>query len=91
MSSGIVSVIIVVALIVVVALGTGILYDSRRRRPRQRFGPEHDRLVDERDSRLKAEAELAAREKRVKGVPGQEAREDAAEEATAGVPPRQPR
>lgn len=68
MSSGIVAVIIVIAVIVVVALGTGILYDSRRRRLRQRFGPEYDRLVDERDSRLKAEAELAAREKRVKGL-----------------------
>jgi hypothetical protein len=68
MSSGIVAVIIVIAVIVVVALGTGILYDSRRRRLRQRFGPEYDRLVDERDSRLKAEAELAAREKRVKSL-----------------------
>jgi len=68
MSSGIVAVVIVIALIVVVALGTGILYDSRRRRLRQRFGPEYDRLVDERDSKLKAEAELAAREKRVKGL-----------------------
>jgi hypothetical protein len=68
MSSGIVAVVIVIALIVVVALGTGILYDSRRRRLRQRFGPEYDRLVDERDSKRKAEAELAAREKRVKGL-----------------------
>jgi hypothetical protein len=68
MSSGTVAVIIVIAVIVVVALGTGILYDSRRRRLRQRFGPEYDRLVDERDSRLKAEAELAAREKRVRGL-----------------------
>jgi hypothetical protein len=67
MSSGTVAV-IVIAVIVVVALGTGILYDSRRRRLRQRFGPEYDRLVDERDSRLKAEAELAAREKRVRGL-----------------------
>jgi hypothetical protein len=68
MSSGIVAVVIVIAVIVVVALGTGILYDSRRRRLRQRFGPEYDRLVDERDSKRKAEAELAAREKRVKGL-----------------------
>jgi hypothetical protein len=68
MSSGTVAVIIVIAVIVVMALGTGILYDSRRRRLRQRFGPEYDRLVDERDSRLKAEAELAAREKRVRGL-----------------------
>jgi hypothetical protein len=65
-----VAVVIVIALIVVVALGAGILYDSRRRRLRlrRRFGPEYDRLVDERDSKRKAEAELAAREKRVKGL-----------------------
>ncbi len=68
MSSGLVALVIVIALIVVVALGSGILYDSRRRRLRRRFGPEYDRLVGERDSRLKAQAELAAREKRVKGL-----------------------
>jgi hypothetical protein len=37
----------------------------RRRRLRQRFGPEYDRLVGERDSRRVAEAELTERERRV--------------------------
>ena len=68
MSAGIITVIIVIAAIVVVAVVAGVVYDSRRRRLRQRFGPEYDRLVGERDSRLKAEAELAGREKRVKDL-----------------------
>jgi hypothetical protein len=38
----------------------------RRRRLQQRFGPEYDRVVGERNSRHKAEAELTAeRERRV--------------------------
>jgi hypothetical protein len=68
MSSGIISVIIVIAIIVVAAIGTGIYYDARRRRLRERFGSEYDRLADEQGSRLKAEAQLAARERRVKGL-----------------------
>jgi hypothetical protein len=68
MSAGIVTLIIVVAAIVVVAVGAGVVYDARRRRLRQRFGPEYDRLVGKRESRRKAEAELAEREKRVRGL-----------------------
>jgi hypothetical protein len=68
MSAGIITAIIVVAAIVVVAVVAGVLYDGRRRRLRQRFGPEYDRLVEERESRLKAEAELAGRERRVRGL-----------------------
>ena len=41
---------------------------SRRRRLRQRFGPEYDRLVGERDSRRTAEAELTGRERRVRDL-----------------------
>jgi hypothetical protein len=37
----------------------------RRRRLQQRFGSEYDRVVGERDSRRKAEAELTERERRV--------------------------
>jgi hypothetical protein len=40
----------------------------RRRRLQQRFGPEYDRVVGERDSRRKAEAELAEREHRVEDL-----------------------
>jgi hypothetical protein len=68
MSAGIITVIIVIAAIVVVAVVAGVVYDSRRRRLRQRFGPEYDRLVEERESRRKAEAELAGREKRVRDL-----------------------
>jgi len=68
MSAGIITVIIVIVAIVVVAVGVGVVHDGRRRRLRQRFGPEYDRLVAERDSRRQAEAELTEREKRVKGL-----------------------
>jgi hypothetical protein len=40
----------------------------RRRRLQQRFGPEYDRVVGERDSKRKAEAELTERERRVKDL-----------------------
>jgi hypothetical protein len=64
MSAGII-VAIVVAVVVVAALVIGVMAASRRRRLQQRFGPEYDRLVGERDSKRKAEAELTERERRV--------------------------
>jgi hypothetical protein len=64
MSAGTI-VVIIVAILVVVAIVAGVVYDTRRRRLRRRFGPEYDRLVGETGSRKKAEAELAARERRV--------------------------
>ena len=67
MSTGITVIIIVIAVIVVAAVA-GILYDTRRRRLRQRFGPEYDRMVEEKGSRTRAEAELAGRERRVAGL-----------------------
>jgi hypothetical protein len=67
MSTGIVLA-IVVAAIVVAALVVGAMMVMRRRRLQQRFGPEYDRLVGERDSKHKAEAELAERERRVQGL-----------------------
>jgi hypothetical protein len=57
--------IIVVIAIVVVAGVVAAVMSARRRRLRQRFGPEYDRVVDEHDSRMKAEAELARRQRRV--------------------------
>jgi hypothetical protein len=59
-------VVIIVAAIVVAALLTGLMMAQRRRRLQRRFGPEYDRLVGERDSRLRAEAELTQRERRVR-------------------------
>jgi hypothetical protein len=59
-------VVIIVAVIVAAALLAGLMMAQRRRRLRRRFGPEYDRLVDQRDSRLRAEAELTQRERRVR-------------------------
>ena len=67
MSSGTI-VIIIIAIIVVVAIVAAVAYEARRRRLRQRFGPEYDRLVEEGASRRQAEAELAARERRVRDL-----------------------
>src|SRR5450755_1167524 len=59
-------VVIVVVVVVAAALVTGVLAYLRRRRLQQRFGPEYDRLAGERDSKLKADAELTQRERRVR-------------------------
>lgn len=66
MSTGIV--IIIVVILVLVAVVAGFMYDQRRRRLRQRFGPEYDRMVEEKGSRTKAETELANRQRRVAGL-----------------------
>jgi hypothetical protein len=42
-----------------------VAMEMRRRRLRQQFGPEYDRLVTELGSRRKAEAELSARQRRI--------------------------
>ena len=60
--------VIVAAVVVVAVLAIGVTAVRRRRRLRQRFGPEYDRLVGERDSKRKAEAELTGRERRVDGL-----------------------
>jgi hypothetical protein len=60
--------VVVAAVIVVAVLLIGIMAVRRRARLRQRFGPEYDRLVAERDSKLKAESELTSRERRVDGL-----------------------
>jgi hypothetical protein len=57
---------IVVVVIIVAALIAGATLAARRRRLRERFGPEYDRVIEGSDSRLRAEAELASREKRVR-------------------------
>jgi hypothetical protein len=65
MSTGTTVVIVVIAVIVIGAVVAVAYSAARRRRLQQRFGPEYDRLVTEHDSKLKAEAELARRERRV--------------------------
>jgi hypothetical protein len=67
MSSGTI-VIIIIAIIAVVAIVAGVAYNARRRGLRQRFGPEYDRLVEQGATRRQAEAELAARERRVRDL-----------------------
>ena len=64
MSTGAVIAIVVVIVVVIAALALGAM-EMRRRRLRRQFGPEYDRLVSETGSRRKAEAELAARQRRV--------------------------
>jgi hypothetical protein len=64
MSTGAVIAIVVVIVVVIAALAVGAM-EMRRRRLRQQFGPEYDRAVTETGSRRKAEAELAARQRRV--------------------------
>jgi len=67
MSTGII-VGIVVAVVVIGTVAFGMMAVLRRRRLQQRFGPEYDRLVGERDSRREAEAELTERERRVEDL-----------------------
>jgi hypothetical protein len=58
-------IVIVVAVIIVAAAVAFFAMNARRRGLRQRFGPEYERLASEHESRRKAEAELAGRERRV--------------------------
>ncbi len=57
-------IIVIIALVVIAGVAAAVM-SARRRRLQQRFGPEYDRVVDEHDSRMKAEAELSRRERRV--------------------------
>jgi hypothetical protein len=65
MSTGI---IVVIVVLVVAAAVVGTMAVMRRRRLRERFGPEYDRLAGERDSKLKADTELRERERRVQSM-----------------------
>jgi len=66
MSTGII--VIIVIAVIVVAAAVAIMYQARRRQLQQRFGSEYDRMVEEKGSRPKAEAELAGRQRRVAGL-----------------------
>ena len=57
---------IIVAVVAILAIGGWLLYNKRHSEHlRSRFGSEYDHQVEEVGSRSKAEADLAAREKRV--------------------------
>jgi hypothetical protein len=63
----------VIAAVVLIALVVGVIawfviQKQRTLKLKQRFGPEYDLTVSEFGSRLKAEAELTSREKRVAGL-----------------------
>jgi hypothetical protein len=60
------TVVIIVVAIVVIALIVVAAMAARRRRLQQQFGPEYDRVVSERESRLRGEAELSERQRRVR-------------------------
>jgi hypothetical protein len=64
MSTGAVIAIVVVIVVVIAAVALGAM-EMRRRRLRQQFGPEYDRVVSETGNRRKAEAELSARQRKV--------------------------
>jgi len=68
MSTGALVVIIIVVVIVVAAVVIAAMAAARRRRLQQRFGPEYDRVVGERGGQLKAESELAGRERRIRSL-----------------------
>jgi hypothetical protein len=68
MSTAIMIVSIIAAVIVAATLAIGMMAVLRRRRLRHRFGPEYDRAVGENDSKLKADASLKERERRVRDL-----------------------
>jgi hypothetical protein len=59
---------IIIAVIVVVAAIVVASGELRRARMRRQFGPEYDRLAQELGSKKKADAELAARQRRVEAL-----------------------
>jgi hypothetical protein len=67
MSSGTIAIVIVVV-IIIAALIAAAAVTTRRRRLQQQFGPEYERAVTEQNSRLRAEAELTDRQRRVRGL-----------------------
>jgi hypothetical protein len=65
MSSGTIAIVIVLVIIVAALMAAAAL-TARRRRLQQQFGPEYERAVAEQNSRLRAEAELTGRQRRVR-------------------------
>lgn len=58
--------VVIVVVILIVALAAGVAVSARRRRLRHQFGPEYERAVTDQNGRLRAEAELANRQRRVR-------------------------
>jgi hypothetical protein len=68
MSTVIWVVVVVAAVVAIIAVSYFVLQQQRRHRLRDRFGPEYERTVQERDTRREAEQELTAREQRVNSL-----------------------
>jgi FtsZ-interacting cell division protein ZipA len=64
MSASTIAIIVVVVAVVVLVIAAAMA-TARRRRLQRRFGPEYDRVAEEKHSQLKAQAELAGRQRRV--------------------------
>jgi len=58
--------IFVILILILIPIAVLVGQATRRRGLQQRFGPEYDKLVADRPSRRKAEAELAGRQRRVR-------------------------
>ena len=69
MSTAAVVILIVVILVLLAGAAVVAQQASRRRRLRQRFGPEYERVVSDRDNRKEAEQELVERERRHAELP----------------------
>ena len=65
MSGGTIAIVIVVVIIIAVLIAAAAV-TTRRRRLQQQFGPEYERAVAEQNSKLRAEAELTDRQRRVR-------------------------
>jgi len=66
MSGGTIAAIFVIIILISTPIAVLVRQISLRRRLQARFGPEYDRVVGERQSRRTAEAELVARQRRVR-------------------------
>ncbi|MFJ2932679.1 hypothetical protein ACIO8G_07905 [Streptomyces sp. NPDC087219] len=64
MSTSMLIAVIAIAAVVVIALAVGLWMAARRRRLRNKFGPEYDRTIETEGGRKAAERELRAREER---------------------------
>jgi hypothetical protein len=65
MSGGTIAAIFVIIILILTPITVLARQVTRRRKLKERFGPEYEKVVGERQSRQSAEAELAARERRV--------------------------
>lgn len=66
MSTTVVVILVVAAVVIVALVAVLVMQQTRRRHLKEKFGPEYERAVQEKESPREAERELAEREKRHK-------------------------